>query len=190
MKNTGCSWSQKTDRSNNMMPDNCRLWISRNKFFSCLQVVEVNRKMSSRKAYLMLVSKCIFAFTEDFQPGGINHQVRNFTPGLCFKVDVNRLSSFTDTGVIRAAQRNAHQIKNGINKVLSCPQCQSEYTLNHQNGGDSEVRIALRPSPWWRRCWFIPGLNCLVIQPKSEGATVDEGFVVGGPLLPSWAPHK
>lgn len=53
------------------------------------------------------------AFTEDLHHGGVKHQMRNFTPGLCFKADVNRLSPFTDTTVIRAAQRNARQVKNG-----------------------------------------------------------------------------
>ena len=28
----------------------------------------------------------------------------------------------------------------------------------------------------------MPGLNRLIIQPESEGATVDESFVVGGPV--------
>ena len=33
-----------------------------------------------------------------------------------------------------------------------------------------------------KRCRLIPGLNRLIIQPESEGATVDESFVVGGPV--------
>ncbi len=28
----------------------------------------------------------------------------------------------------------------------------------------------------------IPGLNSFIIQPESYGATVDEGFIVGGPV--------
>ncbi len=66
-----------------------------------------------------------FAFTKDLQPGGINHQMRDFTPGERFETDINRLCALADTGVIRAAQRNIHQ------------------------------------------CY---------------GATVDEGFIVGGPV--------
>ncbi len=59
----------------------------------------------------------------------------------------NRLCAPADTGVIRAAQRNIHQCKNGINKTLCSPQGQPEYAFNHQNGGDGEIRIALRSSP-------------------------------------------
>jgi hypothetical protein len=29
---------------------------------------------------------------------------------------------------------------------------------------------------------LIPGLNSFIIQPESYGATVDEGFIVGGPV--------
>ncbi len=43
-----------------------------------------------------------FAFTKDLQPGGINHQMRDFTPGERFETDINRLCALTDTGVIRA----------------------------------------------------------------------------------------
>ncbi|OUH15153.1 hypothetical protein AZ016_005150, partial [Klebsiella pneumoniae] len=49
--------------------------------------------------------------------------------------------------VIRAAQRNIHQCKNGINKTLCSPQGQPEHAFNDQNGGDGEIRIALRSSP-------------------------------------------
>ena len=28
----------------------------------------------------------------------------------------------------------------------------------------------------------MPGLNSFIIQPESYGATVDEGFIVGGPV--------
>jgi hypothetical protein len=34
------------------------------------------------------------------------------------KLTINRLCALADTGVIRAAQRNIHQCKNGINKTL------------------------------------------------------------------------
>jgi hypothetical protein len=44
---------------------------------------------------------------------------------------------------IRAAQRNIHQCKNGINKTLRSPQGQPEHAFNDQNGGDGEIRIAL-----------------------------------------------
>ncbi len=87
-----------------------------------------------------------FAFTEDIQPGGINHQMRDFTPGDRFKTDIDRLCPLADTGVIRTAQRNAHQGKNGINEALCSPQGQPEYAFNNQNGSDGNVRIALRSS--------------------------------------------
>jgi hypothetical protein len=45
------------------------------------------------------------------------------------------------TLVIRAAQRNIHQCKNGINKPCAA-QGQPEYAFNDQNGGDGKVRIA------------------------------------------------
>ena len=48
-----------------------------------------------------------FAFTKDLQPGGINHQMRDFTSGERFETDINRLCPLTDTGVIRAAQRTS-----------------------------------------------------------------------------------
>ena len=97
-------------------------------------------------AFLAMLFDFPFAFTKDLQPGGINHQVCDFTPGGRFETDINRLCPLTDTGVIRAAQRNVHQGKNGINKTLRSPQGQPEYAFNHQNGGDGEIRIALGPS--------------------------------------------
>lgn len=36
-----------------------------------------------------------FAFTKELQPGGINHQMRDFTPGERFETDINRLLSTT-----------------------------------------------------------------------------------------------
>ncbi len=41
--------------------------------------------------------------TEDLQPGGINYQVCDFTPGGRFETDINRLCPPADTAVIRAA---------------------------------------------------------------------------------------
>lgn len=82
------------------------------------------------------------AFTEDLQPGGINHRVRDFTPGGRFKTEIDRLCPPADTAVIRTEQRNAHQGKNGINEALCSRQGQSEYAFNHQNGSDGKVRIA------------------------------------------------
>jgi hypothetical protein len=70
-----------------------------------------------------------------------------FHPGGRFETDINRLCALADTGVIRAAQRNIHQCKNGINKTLRSPQGQPEHAFNDQNGGDGEIRIALRSSP-------------------------------------------
>lgn len=49
-----------------------------------------------------------------------------------------------DPAVIRAAQRNIHQCKNGINKALRSAQGQPEYAFNDQHSRDGKVRIALR----------------------------------------------
>lgn len=48
-------------------------------------------------------------FAEDVQPGGINHQIRDFTPRGRFKTDVNRLCPLADTAVIRATRRSGHE---------------------------------------------------------------------------------
>ena len=61
-----------------------------------------------------------------------------------FETDINRLCALADTGVIRAAQRNIHQCKNGINKTLCSPQGQPEHAFNDQHSRDGKVRIALR----------------------------------------------
>ena len=66
--------------------------------------------------------------------------------------DKNKLLEFNKSekaykklvNVIRAAQRNIHQCKNGINKTLRSAQGQPEHAFNDQNGGDGKVRIALR----------------------------------------------
>ncbi|GKJ62243.1 hypothetical protein NUKP32_54420 [Klebsiella variicola] len=87
------------------------------------------------------------AFTEDLQSGGVNHQMRDFTPGRRFEADTDRFCPLTDAAVIRIAKRNAHQGKNGINKALSGPQSELEYTFNHQDSRDGKVRIALGSPP-------------------------------------------
>ncbi len=98
-------------------------------------------------ALFAVLSDFPFAFTKDLQPGGINHQVCDFTPGGRFETDINRLCPLTDTGVIRAAQRNVHQGKNGINvKPCAARRVSRTTAFNHQNGGDGEIRIALGPS--------------------------------------------
>lgn len=74
-------------------------------------------------------------FTENYQPGGINHQMRNFSPGGRFETDTDRFCSFADAAVIRTAKRNAHQGKNGNNEALRGPKGKPEYTLYHQNSG-------------------------------------------------------
>lgn len=43
-------------------------------------------------------------------------------------------------------------------------------------------RVALRSSPWRRRCWHIPALNRLITQPESDVATVNQGSVVDTPF--------
>ncbi|OUH78863.1 Uncharacterised protein [Klebsiella pneumoniae] len=78
-------------------------------------------------------------FTEDLQSGGVNHQMRDFTPGGRFKADIHLLCPFADAAVVRAAQWDTHQGKNGINKALCGSQGQPEYAFNDQNGGDSKV---------------------------------------------------
>ena len=73
-----------------------------------------------------------------------------FQPDSQHKFNIQGSVSYThlaDTGVIRAAQRNIHQCKNGINKTLCSPQGQPEHAFNDQHGGDGEIRIALRSSP-------------------------------------------
>ena len=100
------------------------------------------------------------------------------------KLTLTDFAALADTGVIRAAQRNIHQCKNGINKTLvRSPQGQPEHAFNDQNGGDGEIRIALRSSRDEGVVDSYRGLNSFIIQPESYGATVDEGFIVGGP---SW----
>jgi hypothetical protein len=43
------------------------------------------------------------------------------------KLTLTDFAPLADTGVIRAAQRNVHQCKNGINKALRSAQGQPEY---------------------------------------------------------------
>jgi hypothetical protein len=87
-----------------------------------------------------------FAFTKDLQPGGINHQMRDFTSGERFETDINRLCALADTGVIR--QRNGTFISVKMESIKPCAaQGQPEHAFNDQNGGDGEIRIALRSSP-------------------------------------------
>ena len=54
-------------------------------------------------AFLAMLFDFPLAFTEDLQPGGINYQVCDFTPGGRFETDINRLCPPADTAVIRAA---------------------------------------------------------------------------------------
>jgi hypothetical protein len=84
---------------------------------------------------LCRVSDFPFAFTEDLQPGGINHQVRDLPRVTVLKLTLTDFARLL-TLVIRAAQRNVHQGENGINEALSSPQGQPEYAFNHQNGSD------------------------------------------------------
>ena len=81
-------------------------------------------------------------FTENFQPGGINHHMRNFSPGGRFETDTDRFYSLADAVVIRPAKRTPIRIK--MESMKPCtPQGKQEYALNHQNSGDGEVRTAL-----------------------------------------------
>ncbi|BDE52299.1 hypothetical protein EEGS01_47580 (plasmid) [Escherichia coli] len=51
-------------------------------------------------AFLAMLFDFPLAFTEDLQPGGINYQVCDFTPGGRFETDINRLCPPADTAVI------------------------------------------------------------------------------------------
>lgn len=66
------------------------------------------------------------AFTEDLQPGGVNQQMRDFTPGRRFESDADRFCPLTGAAVIITEKRNADQRKNVINKSLSGPQVEQE----------------------------------------------------------------
>ena len=88
-----------------------------------------------------------FTFNENFQPGGIRHPMRNFSPGGRSETDTDRFCPPADLAVIRTEKRNACQGKNEINEVLRGPQGKPEYMLNHQNSGDGEVRTAPGVSP-------------------------------------------
>ncbi len=48
-------------------------------------------------AFLAMLFDFPLAFTEDLQPGGINYQVCDFTPGGRFETDINRLCPPADT---------------------------------------------------------------------------------------------
>lgn len=101
--------------------------------------VAVNGQMQlppDSTAFFAVLFDFPFPFTKDLQPDGINHQACDFTPGGCFETDINRLCPLTDSGVIRAAQRNFHQGENGINKTLCSPQGQPEYAFEDQDSGD------------------------------------------------------
>ena len=72
--------------------------------------------------------------------------------------------------------------QNGIHTALCGPLGQPECAFNHQNRRGGVGGIAPISPPWWRYCWLIPGLDRHVIQPASDGATIDEGFVVVAPV--------
>ena len=58
------------------------------------------------------------AFTEDLQPGGINYQVCDFTPGGRFETDINRLCPPADTAVI--GQRSGTFIREKMESIKPC----------------------------------------------------------------------
>ncbi|EFE23646.1 hypothetical protein EDWATA_01335 [Edwardsiella tarda ATCC 23685] len=83
--------------------------------------VRINSQMqfpSDTTAFFAIFFDFPLTFAEDFQPCGINHQMRYLTSGGCFKTDINRLCPLADTGVIRTAQRNPHQGK--IESIKLC----------------------------------------------------------------------
>ena len=59
-----------------------------------------------------------FAFTKDLQPGGINHQMRDFTSGERFETDINRLCALADTG--ESGQRNGTFISVKMESIKPC----------------------------------------------------------------------
>ena len=76
-------------------------------------------------------------FTGNFQPGGISHQMRNFSPGGRSETDTDRFCPPADTAVIRSEKRNTHQGKNGINEALL-----ARFSLVYLNG--TKCRNTLR----------------------------------------------
>ncbi len=54
--------------------------------------------------------------------------------------------------------------------------------LNDQHSRDGKVRIALQVCLVKKVLLTHTSLNSFIIQPESYGATVDEGFIVGGPV--------
>jgi hypothetical protein len=86
------------------------------------------------------------AFTKTFSPvESITRCAISPRVGV-LKLTLTELCPLADTAVIRAAQRNVHQGKNGINKTLRRPQGEPEHAFNHQDSGNGKVRIALRSS--------------------------------------------
>lgn len=76
--------------------------------FMCFAVNAQMQFPPNTAAFFAVFSDFPFAFTEDLQPGGINHKMRDLAPCDCFKTDTDRLFPPADTDVIRTAQRNAH----------------------------------------------------------------------------------
>lgn len=68
----------------------------------------------------------------------------NFTKCGAFERDVDRLSPPADAGIIRATERELHQDKNGINESLHGAQREAKNALQHQNGGNGQLKITLR----------------------------------------------
>lgn len=62
--------------------------------------------------------------------------------GGCFKSDVKRPDSFTNTAIIRAALWDVYLGKNGANRALCSSQDGAEYRFNRQDGCDDKIRIA------------------------------------------------
>ncbi len=58
---------------------------------SCVLLSTARCSLRQMAAFLAMLFDFPLAFTEDLQPGGINYQVCDFTPGGRFETDINRL---------------------------------------------------------------------------------------------------
>jgi hypothetical protein len=87
-------------------------------------------------AFFAIVFDFPFAFTKDLQPGGINHQMRDFTPGENdFETDINRLCALADTVPSGSATEHSSSVK--MESIKPCAARRvSRHAFHDQNGGD------------------------------------------------------
>ncbi len=87
-----------------------------------------------------------------------------------------------DTGIVGGAQWHIHQLKQRVEQALSCPQGEIEYLLEHEEGADGLVGVegaAALPSVM---VLMKPTVYGIGIDPKGEGAALDQRFVVLRPI--------